>query len=183
VEWYKKKSAAIAKVGLDYQKILELQPEPPPRWVIAAGSRVGLMWGDFVDDFRRAPYPKEWDQKGCAAACGTLQEVTWDEVRARYFDSLDGASEPFKANNAKPALKTCLDYSVKYQYFDEYSRACEVWLSDKYKSEYHVIDELKGAPNRIGRGLDDKMPPVLVGGTLSLATSASKTEPEADKDE
>jgi tetratricopeptide (TPR) repeat protein len=178
VDWYKKKSEAIAKVSADYKKILELQPEPPPKWVIAAGSRVGLMWGDFVDDFRRAPYPKEWDQKGCAAACGTLQEVTWDEVRARYFDSLDGASEPFKANNAKPALKTCLDYSVKYQYFDEYSRACEVWLSDKYKSEYHVIDEIKGAPNRIGRGLDDKMPPVLVGGTLSLATGASKA-PEA----
>lgn len=182
VEWYKKKAAAIGKVAVDYQKILELQPEPPPRWVIAAGSRVGLMWGDFVDDFRRAPYPKDWDQKGCAAACGTAEEVSWDEVRARYFDSLDGASEPFKANQAKPALKTCLDYSVKYQYFDEYSRACEVWLSDKYKNEYHVIDELKGTPNRVGRGLDDKMPPVLVGGTLSLASGASKTEPEAAKD-
>jgi hypothetical protein len=72
---------------------------------------------------------------------------------------------------------------VKYQYFDEYSRACEVWLSDKYKNEYHVIDELKGSPNRVGRGLDDKMPPVLVGGTLSLATGASKTEPEAANDE
>ena len=189
VEWHKKKAEAIGKVAAEYKKIIDLQPEPPPRWVIAAGSRVGLMWGDFVDDFRRAPYPKEWDQKGCAAACGTVEEVSWDEVRARYFDSLDGASEPFKANSAKPALKTCLDYSVKFQYFDDYSRACEVWLSDKYKSEYHVIDELRGTPNRVGRGLDEKMPPVLVGGTLSLAGSstnaskANKNEPESAQDE
>jgi hypothetical protein len=28
-------------------------------------------------------------------------------------------------------------YSVKYQYFDEYSRSCEEWLSKNYKNEYH----------------------------------------------
>src|SRR5205814_7180219 len=56
-DWYTKKKAAIEKVEPEYIKILELKPEPPPKWVIAAGSRSGLMWGDFVDDFRKAPIP------------------------------------------------------------------------------------------------------------------------------
>ena len=56
----RRRSAAIEKVEPEYMKILELKPVPPPKWVIAAGSRVGLMWGKFVDEFRRAPIPAEW---------------------------------------------------------------------------------------------------------------------------
>ncbi len=151
-DWYEKKKAAIEKVEPEYIKILELKPVPPPKWVIAAGSRAGLMWGDLVDDFRRAPIPAAWK--------------TDAELRGVYYDSLDAASEPFKVRNAKPALKKCLDLSVKYQYFDEYSRNCEVWLAKNYKSEYHVVDELRGAPTLSNSGLDEKSPPVLTDGTF-----------------
>ena len=151
-EWYGKKKAAIEKVEPEYIKILELKPVPPPKWVIAAGSRAGLMWGDFVDDFRRAPIPVAWK--------------TDAELRGVYYDALDAASEPFKVRNAKPALKKCLDLSVKYQYFDEFSRNCEVWLAKNYKSEYHVVDELRGAPTLSNSGLDEKAPPVLTDGTF-----------------
>lgn len=151
-DWYEKKKAAIEKVEPEYIKILELKPVPPPKWVIAAGSRAGLMWGDFVDDFRRAPIPTAWK--------------TDAELRGVYYDSLDAASEPFKVRNAKPALKKCLDLSVKYQYFDEFSRNCEVWLAKNYKAEYHVVDELRGAPTLSNSGLDEKAPPVLTDGTF-----------------
>lgn len=151
-DWYTKKMAAIKKVEPEYVKILDLKPEPPPKWVIAAGSRSGLMWGDFVDDFRRAPIPEAWKKDA--------------ELRGVYYDGLDHASEPFKVNNAKPALKKCLDLSVKFQYFDNYSRACEVWLAKNYKAEYHVVDELRGAPTLSNSGLDEKAPPILVDGTF-----------------
>ena len=151
-DWYTKKRDAITRVEPEYKKILDLKPIPPPKWVIAAGSRSGLMWGDFVDDFRRAPIPKEWQKD--------------PEIRGTYYDSLDAASEPFKVQKAKPALKYCLDLSVKYQYFDEFSRACEVWLAKNYKAEYHVVDELRGAPTLSNSGLDEKAPPVLPDGTF-----------------
>jgi hypothetical protein len=172
-DWMKKKEQAIVKVEAEYKKIVDLQPEPPPRWVIAAGSRVGLLWGDFVDDFRRAPYPKDWDKKGFVP--GTGDTLSWADVKHNYFDALDGASQPFKDGTAtidgkrvgaKPALVTCLDYSVKYQYFDEYSRACEVWLAKNYKAEYHVLDELRGAPTLANSGLDDRPPPLVIGGAV-----------------
>ncbi len=180
-DWLKRKMEAIGKVELEYKKIVDLQPEPPPRWVIAAGSRVGLMWGEFVDDFRKAPYPKQWDQKGCALNCGTADQLDWRELKARYLANLDEKSEPIKTQRAKPALVTCLTYSVKYQYFDDYSRACEVWLAKNYKAEYHVVDELRGAPTLSNSGLDDKPPPLLVGGAVWHAAPAVDTTAPAAK--
>jgi tetratricopeptide (TPR) repeat protein len=162
--WVEKKQAVIEEADKEYQKITELQPVPPPRWVIAAASRAGLMWGDFVDDFRRAPYPKDWDKKGYVP--GTGDQLTWQEVRNNYLEHLDEASEPIKRERAKPALKRCLDDSVKYQYFDEFSRDCEKWLAKNYKTEYHIVDELRGAPTLSNGGLDDRPPPLIVGGLL-----------------
>ena len=139
------------------------------------------MWGEFVDDFRKAPYPKQWDQKGCALNCGTADQLDWRELRARYLANLDEKSEPIKTQRAKPALVTCLTYSVKYQYFDDYSRACEVWLAKNYKAEYHVVDELRGAPTLSNSGLDDKPPPLLVGGAVWHAAPAADTSAPAAK--
>lgn len=162
--WVQKKQKAIEEVDLDYQKITDLQPVPPPRWVIASASRAGLMWGNFVDDFRKAPYPKQWDSKGFVP--GTGDSLSWNEVKATYLEHLDEQSEPIKRDKAKPALKRCLDDSVKYQYFDEFSRDCEKWLAKNYKTEYHVVDELRGAPTLSNGGLDDRPPPLIIGGQL-----------------
>lgn len=148
--WYSAKMAAIAKVEGEYGKILDLKPTSfaataPPRWGIAAGSRAGLMWGDFVDDFRRSPIPASWKDT-------ILEQV--------YTKGIDDASEPYKANHAKPAVKKCLDLSVQFQYFDEHSRACEVWLARNYKAEYHVVDELRSAASLVNSGLAERAPPV-----------------------
>jgi tetratricopeptide (TPR) repeat protein len=151
-DWLEKKMPAIEKAAAEYKKIVDLKPEPPPRWVIAAGSRVGLMWGGFVDEFRAAPIPTAWK--------------TDAEMRGIYYDALDGKSQPIKDQRAKPALVTCLTYSVKFQYFDQFSRNCEVWLSKNYKADYHVVDELRGAPTLANSGLDEKSPPLMIGGTF-----------------
>ena len=185
--WVDKKRTAIEALDTEYQKITELQPVPPPRWVIAAASRAGLMWGNFVEEFRKAPTPKEWDKPECKinnkgfypggsakrpSSCyvpgteGTPDELTWDEVRRNYLEHLDEASEPIKRDKAKPALKRCLDDSVKYQYFDIFSRDCETWLAKNYKTEYHIVDELRGAPTLSNGGLEDRPPPLIVGGML-----------------
>jgi tetratricopeptide (TPR) repeat protein len=163
--WVQKKREAIDAVDKEYQKVTELQPVPPPRWVIAAASRAGLMWGNFVDEFRKAPTPKEWDKHPNALVPGTV-DLTWGEIKRTYLQHLDEASEPIKKERAKPALKRCLDDSVKYQYFDEFSRDCEKWLAKNYKTEYHVVDELRGAPTLSNGGLDDRPPPLIVGGQL-----------------
>jgi hypothetical protein len=118
------------------------------------------MWGKFVAEFRAAPIPKEWKGKGMVP--GT--DLSYDELRGTYYAKLDEASEPQKLQ-AKAAYKKCLDYSVKYQYFDEYSRNCEVWLSKNYGAEYHLIDEFRGSPSRVNSGLSDRAAPLNLDGT------------------
>jgi tetratricopeptide (TPR) repeat protein len=148
-DWMKKKRPAIEAAEKEYLRVVQLEPEPPPKWVIAAGSRVGGMWGEFVREFRAAPIPAEFKKD--------------DELRTTYYSALDEASEPQK-QRAKLAFETCLGYSVKYQFFDEYSRACEEWLSKTYKNEYHQVDEFRGAPTRVNSGLTDRAYPLDIDG-------------------
>jgi hypothetical protein len=132
-DWIIKKRPLIDKASAEYKKIVDLQPVPPPRWVIAAGSRVGEMWGTFVKEFRAAPIPDAF-----------RKDV---EIRQTYYASLDEASEPQK-QQAKSAFETCLGYSVKYQYFDEFSRTCEEWLAQNYKNEQRAARAGQSAPHR-----------------------------------
>jgi hypothetical protein len=164
-DWYIKKQKLIKEVSLEYVKIINLQPVPPPRWVIAAGSQVGEMWGKFVKDFRSAPIPKEW-------------EKDW-EIKTAYYGSLDDASAPFKVQ-AKGAYNICLGYSVKYQYFDEFSRDCEKWLASNYKSEFHLIDEFRGSPNKVNNPLDEQAVPLAIGVEPVVQTPRISDEEKAD---
>jgi hypothetical protein len=86
------------------------------------------MWGRFVAEFRAAPIPQEWKKNGPHPL---IPDLTWEDIRGNYYAALDEASEAQKLQ-AKGAFKTCLDLSVKHQYFDEFSRSCEVWLSKNY---------------------------------------------------
>jgi TolA-binding protein len=162
-EWIAKKRPLIEAATKEYTRVVELQPVPPPRWVIASGSRVGQMWGQFVKEFRAAPIP---------------DSIKKDyELRTAYYGALDDASEPQK-QQARGAFETCLKYSVKYQYFDSFSRTCEEWLAENYKNEYHLIDEFRGSPNRVNSALREKPRPVRIGGESFVLASA---EPDTDK--
>lgn len=165
-DWIQKKLPLIKDATDEYTKIVNLQPVPPPRWVIAAGSRVGQMWGQFVREFRAAPIPD-----------GIKRDY---ELRTAYYGALDDASEPQK-QQAKGAYKTCLDYSVKYQYFDEFSRACEAWLAENYKTEYHLVDEFSGAPTRVNSTLKERPYPLRIGGD-PLITAPTDTTPDKPKE-
>jgi TolA-binding protein len=160
-EWIGKKRPLIEVASTEYKKIVDLQPVPPPRWVIAAGSQVGSMWGQFVKEFRAAPIP-EFMKKDY-------------ELRTAYYGALDDASEPQK-QTAKGAFETCLGYSVKYQYFDDYSRKCEVWLADTYKNDYHLIDEFRGSPNRVNSPMMEQPRPVRIGGEAFVPTSVEPVD-------
>jgi hypothetical protein len=162
-DWIGKKRPLIDEASVEYKKIVDLQPVPPPRWVIAAGSRVGDMWGRFVKEFRAAPIPDSMKKDY--------------EIRTAYYGALDEASEPQK-QAAKGAYQTCLGYSVKYQYFDEFSRNCEEWLADNYKNEFHVVDEFRGAPNRVNSVLREQGSPLRIGGEPMVVHSH---EPEKKK--
>jgi tetratricopeptide (TPR) repeat protein len=127
-DWYVKKHGAIASVEAEYIKVLEIRPVPPPASVIAAAAAVGAMWGDFADELRRAPAP------AARAKDRALYKA--------YSDAVDGMREMLLSSSAKPAMKKCLDLSIKYQYADASSRTCAAWLTAHYEREFPPLDEL-----------------------------------------
>jgi hypothetical protein len=136
-DWVRRKREAIELAEKEYMKILRLEPVPPPQWVIASGARVGQLWDHYVTEFRATPIPDEWKSNGVLP--GT--KLTFAELRKSYMRSLEEALEP-QRQQAKAAFRTCLDYSVKFQYFDSYARICREWLSERYPQEYPVIREI-----------------------------------------
>jgi len=108
-----------------YLAVAGLQPMAPPRWVIAAASRVGEMWGRFIAEFRTAPIPNEWKKPGLIPGSSTM---TWEEVRKDYYEALDEASEPQLAS-ARAAFQKCQDLAQKYAQHDAYSKRCDEWLA------------------------------------------------------
>lgn len=163
--WIEKKRPLVAEATAEYKKIVDLQPLPPPRWVIAGGARVGGMWAKFVEEFRAAPIPDAMRRDPV--------------VRTAYYGALDEASEPLK-QVGKGAYKTCLDYSVTYQYFDEYSRSCEEWLAENYKAEFHLLDEFRGAPNRVNSVLSERPNPLQADGTPVVGEIKAAAPQKAD---
>lgn len=137
VDWIKKKKPAIEEAEKAYQQITQLQPAPPPKWIIASASRVGTMWAKFVAEFRAAPIPDAWKKNGPVPGA---PDLTFQELRKDYYAKLDEASEPQK-QRAKAAFKQCLSFSVKFEYKDEFSRHCEVWLEKNYRKEFVRIEE------------------------------------------
>jgi hypothetical protein len=73
-----------------------------------------------------------------------------------------------------------LGYSVKYQYFDEFSRTCEEWLAQNYKNEYHLVDEFRGSPNRVNSVLLEQGNPLRIGGEPMVTQSVEPAGPKKD---
>lgn len=136
--WVAKKRSAIEATEKNYRNILDLQPAPPPQWVIASTNRIGTMWAKFAAEFRAAPIPKAWRKNGFIPGANDL---TYEEIRTAYYEAIDQVSEPNKVR-AKISFRTCVDFSVKFQYVDEFSRGCGAWLEKHYRKEYVPVTEM-----------------------------------------
>lgn len=139
--WLVKKRDAMESAEREYQKILSIQPVPPPRWVVAAAERVGFLWANFVADFHRAPTPKEWNTD--APLPGT--DIPGKEIKKLYLEQLSSMSEPL-GQRSKQAFRVCVDYSAKYQWVDEHTEACVKWLEKNDRKRWIPLEELKPSP-------------------------------------
>jgi hypothetical protein len=142
--WANEKKDAILDVEPLYGKVAAT-PHAPRQLVVDASSRVGGMWGTFVDEFRLAPIPDAWKD-----------DV---EIRGIYYDALDATSEPIQRDHARPAMVHCLRVMADLQYGDDLSFGCERWLATHYKAEYHLTDEIQ--PGLVTpSGLGERPPPL-----------------------
>jgi hypothetical protein len=114
-EWVTKKTAKTEEVERAYGRLLDVAPEPPPRYAVAGAARMGQLWGKFTAEFRAAPIPAGWKSN------------RFEELRHFYYSKLDAMSAPIKARAAE-RYERCRALAVQAQQQDDYARACEVWL-------------------------------------------------------
>jgi tetratricopeptide (TPR) repeat protein len=110
----------IRRVTEAYKRVVDLQPVPAPRWVIAAASRVGDLWSNLSDRAR---------------AAGAIGAMRRRDLAAAFRKGLEQATAPW-VETAKQAFHTCVAYSAKYQWSDELSRRCEDWLARHFPEEF-----------------------------------------------
>lgn len=111
--WVEAKRRAIEEAEKEYSKVLDLQPVPPPRWVVASAARVGQMWDGFVSDFRQTPMPS-W-------------MLADPQLSQTYQSSIESASEPM-LQRARAAFQTCQGLAARAHVANEFSAACSQWL-------------------------------------------------------
>ena len=123
--WVQARSATIAGLAHEYEKVLAIGEYPPPSAVVDAASRVAMMWAGAVDELALL-----------------LPSPRWDAVaRKRFLEAMAKAAAPLAAK-AKPAVLACVTFSVKFQWTDDASAACGAWLTKTYRSESPPLDEL-----------------------------------------
>jgi tetratricopeptide (TPR) repeat protein len=133
-----KRMSAIEAVEKRYLKILEINPMPPPVWVIAASAQVAQMWIDTLEEAQLL-YLSAKPEKGAANSKGALAAA------------VAAALEPLKAR-AKAASRTCLSFGVKFQFTSAYSKRCEAWLTKNFRKEFPPIEEIAPAPRLLRQG-------------------------------
>jgi tetratricopeptide (TPR) repeat protein len=127
----KGESDRIRRLTEAYKRVVDLQPVPSPRWVIAAASRVGDLWAHLSDRAR---------------AAGTVGARRRRDLAAAYQKALEEATAPW-VESAKQAFHTCVAYSAKYQWSDELSRRCEDWLARHFPEEFEPTADFVYLPN------------------------------------
>ena len=90
--WLVERRTAIGEAEKAYVAVLEIQPMPPPKWVVPSAQRVARMHGRLAAQILSIPLPKGWKTQG-PSPWGT----TWEEVRAAFRGGLEQASDPFLA--------------------------------------------------------------------------------------
>jgi hypothetical protein len=126
-DWYHDRSQAVTELTMEYKRIVDLQPAPPPRWTIAAAEAVGKLWWGLVDATRSVP---SWS------------EVQRDpELRRVSRAALDDATRPFQKQTTA-AMAICSSYSTKYELLTDASARCNAWLAEHDPDDHVGVDEM-----------------------------------------
>jgi hypothetical protein len=112
--WMTKRRQLIDAAEKRYREILELQPAPPPKWVVHAAERTGRMLESFATEFKKAPMPDDIRKN--------------PELSRVYRESLEDALSPQVAA-ARMAFKTCQAFARRFEQRDEVSQRCDDWLA------------------------------------------------------
>jgi len=133
-QWISRQSQVLAEATAAYAKVANASPPLPARWSVAAGSRLGAMWFDFVMDIHSTP-PRHVLAPYRGLSMGWWRVVEEDAIGPRR-------------EMAKSVLRWCLDFSVEHRYSDDFSVDCERKLAELERKGSLRVDEFRPLADR-----------------------------------
>lgn len=112
--WMQKRRTLGEEADAAYRKILDLQPVPPPRWVVAAASEVGTLYEALPKDLEKVAVPPSIRND--------------PKLLSAYQSALHDALAP-ELERAKGAYRLCKNLAEKYRHHDAYTKTCEARLT------------------------------------------------------
>lgn len=143
-EAIRRRSRAIEEAEAAYTQILNIQPMPPPKWVIAGAAQVAGMWADLTAELR-------------ALAAAAKKEGAASKALAESIDQMLAPIFP----KALGAARTCDSYATKFLYTSEDSSRCQAWLIENAPRQYPKIEEIAPRIGYIRQGATELEAPLL----------------------
>lgn len=127
--WYKEHLLILRQAVHALQAVHRIRPSPPPRWTLAAASRMARLFEQFRSDIDSLPVPRAWEKDN---------EIDCLRAFCGYDDSL----EPF-VRGARRACEIVIEIDSRHRISGADVEWCEDWLAGIYKAEFHGMDELR----------------------------------------
>jgi len=113
VQWAHQRQRLIAAASKQYERVLQIRPVPPPRWVVAAQAEIGQMWDRFADAMVSVELPPK-----LASDEGT---------KSAFEKALSGSASPAR-DQARQAFEACQKTASTAGIDSPHAEACERWL-------------------------------------------------------
>jgi tetratricopeptide (TPR) repeat protein len=150
--WLDLKSKKLGEAQKIYQGVILLKNA---HWVIAAAARIGQLFQDFANGLFTAEVPTP------PATPPGLERDEWAQLfRDAYCDQMTDTAEPLDLK-AVEGLSVCLNKSTELNWFNEWSKLCELELNQIKPNEYPLASEIRAEPGYAGVTLD-VAPPLTV---------------------
>ena len=98
-----------------YNRVSEIKPVPPPRYLVASAASIGEMWASLADDVIRSPLPPYIAEE--------------EDLANGYRRSLEESMKPIQ-DKARRAFTICRDTAREVRLEDDQAAKCARWLSD-----------------------------------------------------
>jgi len=113
-QWAHRRQRLIAAASKAYERVLQIRPVPPPRWVVAAQAQIGRMWDRFAEDMVSVALPPK---------------LASDEGTQSAFEkALQGSAKPAR-EQARRAFEACQKTAENADVDSPHADACREWLA------------------------------------------------------
>jgi tetratricopeptide (TPR) repeat protein len=131
--WIQARTGRIRKASKEYERVMTLLPNPPPRFVAAATSRIAAMHALVLEDLRTIKPHGDWKTEGKSAFTDPVkgkEPLDWKVIQDEFQASWSALADPVKAS-AKEAYGRCVSASAEHGSAkdDVFLKTCNDWLA------------------------------------------------------